>query len=69
MATRNQLAIPRKLAIILEKYQYKPLSMRAAGIDYTLHQIDELLTHRVDGIHLFTMNDVDATQEIHRSFW
>ncbi len=69
MATRNQLAIPRKLAIILEKYQYKPLSMRAAGIDYTLHQIEELLTHRVDGIHLFTMNDVDATQEIYRSFW
>jgi methylenetetrahydrofolate reductase (NADPH) len=69
MATRNHLAIPRKLAIILEKYQYNPLSMRAAGIDYTLQQIDELLTHGVEGIHLFTMNDIDATQEIHRSFW
>jgi methylenetetrahydrofolate reductase (NADPH) len=43
--------------------------MRAAGIDYTLQQIDELLTHGVEGIHLFTMNDIDATQEIHRSFW
>lgn len=69
MATRNQLAIPRKLAILLDKYQYDPISMRAAGLDYTLYQLDELIHYGVDGVHLFTMNDVPAAVEIYRNFW
>ena len=49
--------IPPAFARLVERYGDDDCAMRAAGIDYAVTQILDLLEHGVDGIHLYTMND------------
>jgi len=38
--------------------------MEKAGIEYACRQIDGLVSQRVDGIHLYTMNKAAQTKTI-----
>ncbi|PWG00199.1 methylenetetrahydrofolate reductase [Levilactobacillus bambusae] len=49
---------------LITKYGNDPQAFRQAGIQYAIDQINELLAMGVEGIHLFTMNDADATKQI-----
>ncbi|MGN1394589.1 MAG: methylenetetrahydrofolate reductase [NAD(P)H] [Succinivibrionaceae bacterium] len=49
--------LPSKLCKILSKYENNPESLTEAGIDYAVEQIIDLINHKVDGIHLYTMNN------------
>ena len=57
-------SIPSGLEKILDKYGNNPESMKKAGIIYATEQIIELLSYGIRGIHLYTMNKTDTTEEI-----
>ena len=57
-------SIPSGLEKILDKYGSNPESMKKAGIIYATEQIIELLSYGIRGIHLYTMNKTDTTEEI-----
>ncbi len=56
--------IPAKLQRLMEKYGSVPADMEKAGIEYASEQIADLLAHKVDGVHLYTMNKARQTKEI-----
>jgi methylenetetrahydrofolate reductase (NADPH) len=56
--------IPQSLAGIMKKYGGQPAEMEKAGIEFVCQQIEDLLAHEVDGIHLCTMNKAEQTKTI-----
>lgn len=50
-------SLPSKFTRMMWKYESRPEAMRDAGIAYSVNQIVDLVTHGVNGIHLYTMND------------
>ncbi|MEA1961650.1 MAG: methylenetetrahydrofolate reductase [NAD(P)H] [Bacillota bacterium] len=57
-------SIPGKLLKLLDKYENKPEDMEKAGIEYASQQVDDLLTNKVAGVHLYTMNKWEQIYEI-----
>lgn len=57
--------IPKELAEVIEKYQTKPGDLKKAGLEYTRKQMEGLLAHGVDGIHLYSMNKVEIARAIY----
>jgi methylenetetrahydrofolate reductase (NADPH) len=57
--------IPKELGDAIEKYKDNPADVKKAGIDYTKKQMEELLKHGVDGIHLYSMNKADVAKAIY----
>lgn len=57
-------SIPEKLKKILDRYEDNPRAMREAGIAYAMEQIIELISEDVAGIHIYTMNRVEASKKI-----
>ena len=49
-------SLPSPVIKILARYENDPESLRAAGIDYACRQLEDLNTHGVDGLHVYTMN-------------
>lgn len=56
--------IPARLSRLLARYSDDPASLKAAGLEYAIEQILDLLEHGVDGIHLYTMNNPDVARYI-----
>ena len=50
-------SLPVKFQRILQKYENHPEALRDAGIAYAIDQVVDLMSHNVDGIHLYTMNN------------
>ncbi|MDD4297440.1 MAG: methylenetetrahydrofolate reductase [NAD(P)H] [Ruminiclostridium sp.] len=61
-------SMPAKLVLLLDQYGDTP-DMEKAGIEYASEQIRDLLDSGVDGVHINTMNRVDATREILKNIW
>ena len=57
--------IPKKLAEAIEKYKDNPADLKKAGLAYTKKQMEDLLSHGVDGIHLYSMNKVEIAKAIY----
>ena len=57
-------ALPEKFKKIMDKYENNPSALRDAGIAYAIDQIVDLITHDVDGIHLYTMNNPGLARRI-----
>lgn len=57
-------SIPEKLKKILDRYEDNPIAMREAGIAYAMEQIIELISDDIVGIHIYTMNRVEASKKI-----
>lgn len=57
-------SIPEKLKKILDRYEDNPMAMREAGIAYAMEQIIELISDDIAGIHIYTMNRVEASKKI-----
>ena len=49
--------LPDKFQRILEKYGENKEALFDAGMVYAVNQIVELISHDVDGIHIYTMNN------------
>ena len=57
-------SIPKRLAKLMARYADDPASLKAAGLEYAIMQIIELLENGVDGIHIYTMNNPDVARYI-----
>lgn len=57
--------IPKELSDQIEKYRKSPADLKKAGLDYTKKQMEELLAHGVDGIHLYSMNKVEIAKAVY----
>lgn len=64
MTVSNGCSIPKELAEIIGKYGSDPAEFKKAGKDYTVRQIQRLVSEGVDGLHIFTLNKFDDTAEI-----
>lgn len=60
--------LPPSFTDLLEKYKGKKEEMRKAGIHYTIMQMEDLLSHGVKAIHIYTMNQYDVAKEIKDAF-
>ena len=60
-------SIPAKLLQILDQYGDNPAEFEKAGIDYAIHQINDLLDNGVEGIHFYTMNRAEQTRTIFKN--
>lgn len=49
-------SLPSELIKIIHKYEHSIEDLRKAGLEYALKQIDDLLAHGVDGVHVYAMN-------------
>lgn len=56
--------IPDKLTKIMDKYGKVAADMEKAGIEYACEQIDHLISSKVSGVHLYTMNKAEQTKSI-----
>lgn len=57
-------SIPGELQKIIDSFQDSPEDLKKAGLDYTKKQMEALLAHGVDGIHLYSMNKVETARAI-----
>ncbi len=57
--------IPKELSEILEKYKDNPADLKKGCLEYTKKQMQNLLNHGVDGIHLYSMNKVEIAKAIY----
>lgn len=60
-------SIPYQLSTMIESYYHYPQAMTEIGINYATHQIIDLITNGVDGIHIYTMNKPEIAQAIFQS--
>lgn len=49
-------SLPAKMVRILRKYENSPQDLQKAAIEYSSEQINDLIDHKVDGVHIYTMN-------------
>lgn len=54
--------VPESLGASIEKYKDSPADLKKAGLEFTKKQMEELLAHGVDGIHLYSMNKVEIAK-------
>jgi methylenetetrahydrofolate reductase (NADPH) len=52
-------SIPAKLLELVDRYENNPDDMQKAGIEYASEQVADLMTNKVPGIHLYTMNKAE----------
>ncbi len=57
MVSMTNAVLPKKFTDMMERYGDNPEAIRDAGIAYAIDQIVDLVTHGVQGIHLYTMNN------------
>ena len=57
---------PAALLRKLRPFEDDPEGFAAAGIDYATDQCNQLLAHRIAGLHFYTLNKSTATLEISR---
>ena len=67
IATISRVSLPKKFTTMMERYEDNPEAMRDAGIAYAVDQIVDLITQRVDGIHLYTMNNPYVARKIYEA--
>ena len=56
--------IPSALSRLISKYSEDPISMREAGIEYAMRQIEDLYANGFSNVHVYTMNKPDVAKAI-----
>lgn len=57
-------SLPAKVVKMLAKYEYQPEELRKHAIEYAVWQVEDLLSHGVDGVHIYTMNRPEIAKGI-----
>ncbi|MCF7669820.1 MAG: methylenetetrahydrofolate reductase [NAD(P)H] [Verrucomicrobia bacterium] len=57
-------SMPPEMLIMVDKYADSPEDMKKAGIEYAINQIQGLLDHGVDGVHVMPLNQASLAKEI-----
>jgi len=55
-------SLPSGIIKLLHKYKNSPDDLRLAGLEYAVKQIEDLIAHGVDGVHIYTMNKPDIAE-------
>lgn len=63
------IKLPKKFMKIIERYEHNPIALRDAGIAYAIDQIVDLISHDIDGIHLYTMNNPYVAKKIYEAVY
>lgn len=64
MVTMCGASLPAKFSHMMARYEKYPDAVREAGIAYAIDQIIDLVSHGVQGIHLYTMNNPYVAKKI-----
>ncbi len=64
MVTLCGASLPEKFRRIMNKYENDREALFDAGMAYAINQIVDLLAHDVDGIHIYTMNNIKVAERI-----
>ena len=64
MIKLSRATVPSELVSIVEKYRDNDTEMEKAGMEFAVNQIEDLIKHGVEGIHLFTMNRASLAKKI-----
>lgn len=67
MVSMTNAVLPKKFTDMMERYGDYPEAIRDAGIAYAIDQIVDLVTHGVQGIHLYTMNNPLVARKIYEA--
>ena len=67
MVSMTKAKLPKKFTDMMNRYSENPLAIRDAGIAYAIDQIVDLVTHGVEGIHLYTMNNPLVARKIYEA--
>ena len=67
MVSMTNAVLPKKFTDMMERYGDYPEAIRDAGIAYAIDQIVDLVTHGVQGIHLYTMNNPHVARKIYEA--
>lgn len=67
MVSMTNAVLPKKFTDMMERYGDNPDAIRDAGIAYAIDQIVDLITHGVQGIHLYTMNNPLVARKIYEA--
>ena len=62
--TLSGTSVPKSLSDVIASYGDNDDDMKKAGIEYAVNQIRDLLSHGVDGIHLYVMNKPEVAETI-----
>ncbi|SJZ62998.1 methylenetetrahydrofolate reductase [NAD(P)H] [Garciella nitratireducens] len=57
-------SLPAKVVKLLTKYEYQPEELRKHAIEYAAWQVEDLLSHGADGVHIYTMNHPEVAKGI-----
>ena len=58
-------SLPHEFTAMISRYEHDPEGLYAAGIEYAVWQIRDLIDHGVEGIHLYTMNDPNVARRVY----
>ena len=64
IAKLSSCSIPYDLSAMIDRFSHNSKAIREVGLHYATHQIIDLMTHGVDGIHIYTMNKPEIANEI-----
>lgn len=64
IASMSSCSIPYNLASMIDKFASSKEAGIEVGLHYATYQIIDLMTHGVDGIHIYTMNKPEIAREI-----
>lgn len=67
MVSMTNAVLPKKFTDMMNRYADNPEAIRDAGIAYAIDQIVDLVTHGVQGIHLYTMNNPHVARKIYEA--
>ena len=67
MVSLTNAKLPKKFTDMMTRYEAFPEAIRDAGIAYAIDQIVDLVTHGVQGIHLYTMNNPHIARKIYEA--
>ena len=67
MVSLTNAKLPKKFTDMMSRYEDFPEAIRDAGIAYAIDQIVDLVTHGVQGIHLYTMNNPLIARKIYEA--
>lgn len=67
MVSMTNAVLPKKFTDMMDRYADNPDAIRDAGIAYAIDQIVDLVTHGVQGIHLYTMNNPLVARKIYKA--
>ena len=67
MVSMTNAMLPKKFTDMMDRYGDHPEAIRDAGIAYAIDQIVDLVTHGVQGIHLYTMNNPLVARKIYEA--